>query len=160
MVALDRDPAQAHIRYLIAPWVVVRNERARRARALRLLEDFDLHQVADELAVNLAYGRQRRLEIGRALAAEPTILLLDEPAAGLNAAEQEGLKATIRKIRGAGVTVVVIEHNMNLVMNVCERLTVFGHGKVIAAGTPREVASNPVVIEAYLGQGTPEAAAL
>jgi branched-chain amino acid transport system ATP-binding protein/branched-chain amino acid transport system permease protein len=160
MVALDRDPAQAHIRYLIAPWLVVRNERARRARALRLLEDFDLHEVADELAVNLAYGRQRRLEIARALAAEPTILLLDEPAAGLNAAEQEGLKATIRKIRDARVTVVVIEHNMNLVMNVCERLTVFGHGKVIAAGTPREVALNPVVIEAYLGHGAPEAEAL
>jgi branched-chain amino acid transport system ATP-binding protein/branched-chain amino acid transport system permease protein len=159
MVALDRDPAQAHIRYLIAPWIVVRNERTRRARGVRLLEDFDLHEVADELAVNLSYGRQRRLEIARALAAEPTILLLDEPAAGLNAAEQEGLKATIRKIRNAGVTVVVIEHNMNLVMNVCERLTVFGHGKVIAAGTPREVASNPVVIEAYLGQGTPEAEA-
>ncbi len=160
MVALDRDPAQAHIRYLIAPWIVARDERARRARALRLLEDFDLHKVADELAVNLAYGRQRRLEIARALAGEPTILLLDEPAAGLNAAEQEGLKATIRKIRGAGVTVVVIEHNMNLVMNVCERLTVFGHGKVIAAGTPREVASNPAVIEAYLGHATPEAEAL
>jgi len=148
MVALDRDPAQAHIRYLIAPWIVARDERARRARALRLLEDFDLHEVADELAVNLAYGRQRRLEIARALAAEPTILLLDEPAAGLNAAEQEGLKATIRKIRDAGTTVIVIEHNMNLVMNVCERLTVFGHGKVIAAGTPREVAASPVVIEA------------
>lgn len=160
MVALDRDPAQAHIRYLIAPWVVMRNERVRRARALRLLEEFDLHEVPDELAVNLSYGRQRRLEIARALAADPTILLLDEPAAGLNAAEQEGLKATIRKIRDGGVTVVVIEHNMNLVMNVCERLTVFGHGKVIAAGTPREVAANPVVIEAYLGQAAPAEAAL
>ncbi|TMC05816.1 MAG: branched-chain amino acid ABC transporter ATP-binding protein/permease [Chloroflexi bacterium] len=159
MVALDRDPAHAHIRYLIAPWVVVRNERERRARALRLLQDFDLHEVADELAVNLSYGRQRRLEIARALASEPTILLLDEPAAGLNAAEQEGLKAMIRKIRDAGVTVIVIEHNMNLVMNVCERLTVFGHGKVIAAGTPREVAANPVVIEAYLGQDASESEA-
>jgi branched-chain amino acid transport system permease protein len=159
MVALDRDPAHAHIRYLIAPWIVVRNERERRARAFRLLQDFDLHEVADELAVNLSYGRQRRLEIARALAAEPTILLLDEPAAGLNAAEQEGLKAMIRKIRDAGVTIIVIEHNMNLVMNVCERLTVFGHGKVIAAGTPREVAVNPVVIEAYLGQDASESEA-
>jgi branched-chain amino acid transport system ATP-binding protein/branched-chain amino acid transport system permease protein len=159
MVALDRDPAYAHIRYLIAPWIVVRTERERRARALRLLEEFDLDEVADELAVNLSYGRQRRLEIARAMAAEPTILLLDEPAAGLNAAEQEGLKAMIRKIRDGGVTVVVIEHNMNLVMNVCERLTVFGHGKVIAAGTPREVASNPVVIEAYLGQDASESEA-
>jgi len=159
MVALDRDPAHVHIRYLIAPWIVVRNERERRARALRLLEEFDLHEVADELAVNLSYGRQRRLEIARAMAAEPTILLLDEPAAGLNAAEQEGLKAMIRKIRDSGVTIIVIEHNMNLVMNVCERLTVFGHGKVIAAGTPREVAANPVVIEAYLGQDTSESEA-
>ena len=157
MVALDRDPVQAHVRYLIAPWIVFRNETARRARALRLLQDFDLQNVADELAVNLSYGRQRRLEIARAVAADPTILLLDEPAAGLNAAEQEGLKATIRKIRDAGVTVVVIEHNMSLVMNVCERLTVFGHGKVIAAGTPREVARNPEVIEAYLGRGAAEA---
>jgi len=160
MVALDRDPAQAHIRYLVAPWLVMRDEGTRRARAVRLLEDFDLHEVANELAVNLSYGRQRRLEIARALAATPTVLLLDEPAAGLNGAEQDGLKVTIRKIRDAGVTVIVIEHNMNLVMNVCERLTVFGHGKVIAAGTPREVAANPVVIEAYLGQGTPEAEAV
>lgn len=157
MVALDRDPVQAHIRYLIAPWIVLRNETARRARARRLLQEFDLQDVADELAVNLSYGRQRRLEITRAVAAEPTILLLDEPAAGLNAAEQDGLKATIRKIRDTGVTVVVIEHNMSLVMNVCERLTVFGHGRVIAAGTPREVATNPEVIEAYLGRGAAEA---
>ena len=159
MVALDRDPARAHIRYLIAPWVVLRNERVRRARALQMLAEFGLLDVADEIAVNLAYGRQRRLEITRALAAQPTILLLDEPAAGLNAAEQEGLKATIHKIRDDGVTVVVIEHNMSLVMNVCQRLTVFAHGKVIAAGTPREVSTDPAVIEAYLGQGAAEAAA-
>ncbi len=159
MVALDRDPARAHIRYLVAPWVVLRNERVRRVRALQMLEQFDLVDVADEIAVNLSYGRQRRLEITRALAAQPTILLVDEPAAGLNAAEQEGLKATIRKIRDAGVTVVVIEHNMSLVMNICQRLTVFAHGKVIAAGTPREVSSNAAVIEAYLGQGAAETAA-
>ena len=156
MVALDRDPARAHIRYLIAPWVVLRKERVRRARALEMLAEFDLLDVADELAVNLAYGRQRRLEITRALAAQPTILLLDEPAAGLNAAEQDGLKDTIRRIRDAGVTVVVIEHNMSLVMGVCQRLTVFAHGKVIAAGTPREVSMNPAVIEAYLGPGSVE----
>jgi branched-chain amino acid transport system permease protein len=153
MVALDRDPARAHIRYLVAPWVVLRNERMRRARGLNMLAEFDLADVADEIAVNLSYGRQRRLEITRALAAQPKILLLDEPAAGLNAAEQEGLKATIRRIRDAGVTVVVIEHNMSLVMTLCQRLTVFAHGKVIAAGTPREVSSNAAVIEAYLGRG-------
>lgn len=152
MVALDRDPARMHIRYLVAPWLVLRAERSRRARALELLEEFGLTDVADELAVNLSYGRQRRLEVARALAAQPTLLLLDEPAAGLNAAEQEGLKATIRKTRDSGVTVVVIEHNMNLVMSVCQRLTVFAHGKVIASGTPREVSTNPLVIEAYLGR--------
>ena len=156
MVALDRDPARAHIRYFIAPWVVLHKERVRRARALEMLEEFDLVDVADEIAVNLSYGRQRRLEITRALAAQPTILLLDEPAAGLNAAEQEGLKAMIRRIRDGGVTVVVIEHNMSLVMNICQRLTVFAHGKVIAAGTPSEVSSDAAVIEAYLGRGAAE----
>jgi branched-chain amino acid transport system permease protein len=160
MVALDRDPAYAHVRYLLAPWTVVRRERERRRRALRLLGDFDLVQVADELAVNLPYGRQRQLEIARALAAEPTILLLDEPAAGLNAREQEDLKGVIRRIRDAGVTVVVIEHNMGLVMTVCERITVLAQGKVIAGGAPADVARNQLVIEAYLGQDTERQAAV
>jgi branched-chain amino acid transport system permease protein len=160
MVALDRDPAYAHIRYLIAPWTVVRRERERRERARRLLGEFDLVQIADELAVNLPYGRQRQLEIARALAAEPTILLLDEPAAGLNASEQEDLKGAIRKIRDAGVTVVVIEHNMGLVMTVCERITVLAHGKVIASGAPADVSRNELVIEAYLGHDTERQAAV
>jgi branched-chain amino acid transport system permease protein len=160
MVALDRDPAHAHVRYLLAPWSVVRREHERRERARRLLGEFDLLQMADEPAVNLPYGRQRQLEIARALAAEPTILLLDEPAAGLNAAEQEGLKGTIRRIRDAGVTVVVIEHNMGLVMTVCERITVLAHGKVIASGAPADVSRNQLVIEAYLGHDTKREAAV
>jgi branched-chain amino acid transport system permease protein len=158
MVSLDRDPASAHLRYLLAPWSVFRKERERRVEALRLLADFGLERLAEELPGNLPYGRQRQLEIARALAASPRLLLLDEPAAGLNAAEQEGLKDTIRRVRNSGVTVVVIEHNMGLVMTVCERLTVLAQGKVLAAGGPAEVSRDPLVMEAYLGQDAAEEA--
>jgi branched-chain amino acid transport system permease protein len=151
MVALDRDPAYAHARYLLGPWSVLRRERRDRARALALLRDLGLEGSAEELAVNLPYGLQRRLEIARALAAEPSVVLLDEPAAGLTAGEQDALAGVIRRIRGAGVTVLVIEHNMALVMGVCERITVLAHGRVIAAGRPAEVAHDANVIEAYLG---------
>ncbi|HZV53131.1 MAG TPA: branched-chain amino acid ABC transporter ATP-binding protein/permease [Candidatus Dormibacteraeota bacterium] len=154
MVALDRDPVRAHLRYLVAPWSVLARERRHRERALRLLAEFRLESVAGEPAVSLPYGRQRQVEIARALAGRPSLLLLDEPAAGLNAAEQEDLKALIRRIRDAGVTVIVIEHNMGLVMSVCERLTVLAHGRVIASGTPWEVSRDAQVIEAYLGRDT------
>jgi ABC-type branched-subunit amino acid transport system ATPase component len=108
-------------------------------------------RAAGEPVVNLPYGLQRRVEIARALATGPSLLLLDEPAAGLTSREQDALVTLIRRIRDAGVTVLVIEHNMRLVMNVCERITVLGHGRVIAAGTPTAVAHDANVIEAYLG---------
>ena len=154
LAAIDREPAYAHARYLLAPWSIPRRERRDRAMAMALLRDLGLDGVADELAVNLPYGLQRRVEIARALATAPSVLLLDEPAAGLTAGEQEALVGIVRRIRGEGVTVIVIEHNMGLVMNLCERITVLTHGRVIAAGTPAEVSRDAQVIEAYLGSDT------
>jgi branched-chain amino acid transport system permease protein len=151
MVALDRDPVWAHLRYVLAPWSVWSRERRRRARGLELLRGMGLDDVADVGAVNLPYGRQRQLEIARAVGGDADLLLLDEPAAGLNAAEMEVLKSTIRQVRDAGVTVVLIEHNMGLVMSLCERITVLAHGRVIASGSPVDVSTDQAVIEAYLG---------
>jgi branched-chain amino acid transport system permease protein len=155
MVALDRDPAYANARYLLGPWSVLRGERRYRAQAQALLDELGLDRAAAELPANLPYGLQRRVEIARALATDPSVLLLDEPAAGLTAGELDGLGAAIRRARDAGVTVLVIEHNMGVVMNVCERITAMAHGRVIAAGTPGEVARHPDVVEAYLGSDAP-----
>ena len=152
LIAMHSTMGESTFHSLLRTPTYYRKEAEMREKALELLAIFELEKKYDVLAKNLPYGEQRRLEIVRALATDPKILFLDEPAAGMNPQETAELTALIRKIqKDFKITVVLIEHDMSLVMNVCERIYVLEYGRLLAKGTPEEIQKNPAVIKAYRG---------
>jgi len=161
MTALENVLAGAHLHVRAPPWrqmlwlpVARREERELKERAEALLDLTGLAAFRDAAATDLPMGAQKLLEVIRALMARPHVVLLDEPAAGLNDAETAELALLLRAVRNSGITVIVVEHNMSLVMGVADHVIVLDVGTVVASGTPSEIQRNPRVIEAYVGQGT------
>ncbi len=130
-----------------------REEKAAHERAIALLESLNLGDQIDNYSTSLPYGMQRKLEIARALATNAKLIILDEPAAGMNPQESEELMDFIRELRSRGITILLIEHDMSVVMNISDRIYVIDHGRKIAEGLPKEIATNPEVVKAYLGTG-------
>ena len=152
LVAMGHHAKVGLLQEILNPVAVHREEEKFVEKAMELLDLLEVADFANELAASLPYGNQRRVEMARALATDPKVILLDEPAAGLNEVETEDLRKTLMKIRDLGVTIFLVEHDMKLVMEVCEEISVLDYGKKIAEGTGAVISKDPVVIEAYLGQ--------